>query len=183
MGVIYLAALIVGLGVLVVQFSSAAGDGDAGDGGHDADHPGGHGPALIFLSLRFWTYGALAFGIMGSILHYFELTGSIVTLAASSVLGLCSGTAASLAFRALSASQTSSGAGPDDVVGGVGRVLVALSRDARGKVRVETRGQSLDFLATTDEESLEAGASVVVVEMRGDVAHVARAPRELREED
>lgn len=179
MGGLYVAALIVGLGILGVQFATGGDDGgadhegDAASAGH-----GGHGPVFIFLSLRFWTYAALAFGLLGSLLHFLALAGPLVTVLGSAVVGLVSGALASLSFRALAASQTSSGAGPEDIVGRVGRVLVPVAKGSRGKVRVETRGQTIDFLASSDE-TLPVDEVVVVVELRGEVAHVARAPREL----
>jgi membrane protein implicated in regulation of membrane protease activity len=57
-----------------------------------------------------------------------------------------------------------------------GRVLVPLSRDQRGKVRVQIKGQTVDLLATTSGGELKAGAEVVVLDVRGDVAEVAAAP-------
>src|SRR5262245_29149243 len=79
MGIVYLAALILGGGTILLQLlaggdghDGADADGDHGDqGGH-----GGHGDAglvPIFLSLRFWTFGLLGFGLAGSLLHYLGL--------------------------------------------------------------------------------------------------------------
>src|SRR6188768_3751822 len=73
-GVLYLAALILGLGTIMVQLLMGGhgdADGSAGvdhdvDQDVDAHHAGGHGEVdhgflPIFLSLRFWIFGALAF--------------------------------------------------------------------------------------------------------------------------
>jgi membrane protein implicated in regulation of membrane protease activity len=57
-----------------------------------------------------------------------------------------------------------------------GRVLVPLSRDHRGKVRVQIKGQTVDLLATTSGGELKAGVEVVVLDVRGDVAEVVAAP-------
>ena len=75
-GVLYLAALIVGAGTLLLQLFGS-GDADAGqdldhaaaDADADADAGGGHAHGVsgfvpIFLSLRFWTFGLLAFGLV-----------------------------------------------------------------------------------------------------------------------
>jgi membrane protein implicated in regulation of membrane protease activity len=186
MGIVYLAALIVGLGTLVVQLAFAGhGDADHGDHGHgDADHGDKHagsatGAVAIFLSLRFWTFAALAFGLSGSLLHHFALASSGVVLALASIAGLGSGLFAALAFRAAARLGTSTRADASSAVGGIGKVLVACSKGRVGQVRIELGGSSVDFLATTDEDELQKGERVLVEEMRGAVAHVGRPPREL----
>ncbi len=203
LGTLYLAALILGLGVNLLQFVLAGleggdaavdhGDLAAGGGGDRAGadhgeivHPSGaaahHGIEAGFLplvlSLRFWTFGSLAFGIVGSILHFFGLAPAPVSLAVASGLGLGLGLFASWVFRALGRSSSQSGAIATDAVGQVGRVLVPVERGGRGKVRIQVRGQTVDYLATTDDERLEAGAEVLVAEVRDDEVHVCRAPSE-----
>jgi membrane protein implicated in regulation of membrane protease activity len=54
-------------------------------------------------------------------------------------------------------------------------VLIAVERGKHGKVRIEVHGRLLDLIATTDDERLEGGESVIVEEMRGTTAHVSRA--------
>ena len=54
-------------------------------------------------------------------------------------------------------------------------MLVACARGTRGKIRVTLKGQQVDMLATTDERQIPVGPEVLVVEVRDDVAHVARA--------
>jgi membrane protein implicated in regulation of membrane protease activity len=187
-GVLYLAALIVGAGTLLLQLFGS-GDADAGqDLDHaaadaDADAGGGHAHGVsgfvpIFLSLRFWTFGLLAFGLVGTLLHFLNLAPALLVAALALVMGFGSGLLASWVFRALSRSESSSGARGDDAVGQVGRVLVPCKSGHPGKVRVELRGQTLDFLATTDEASIDRGELVLVEEMRAHVAHVSRAPRD-----
>jgi hypothetical protein len=58
-------------------------------------------------------------------------------------------------------------------------VLIAIEKGRRGKVRLEVRGQSIDFLATTDEAGHAAGALVIVQDVRADGVHVCAAPIEL----
>jgi membrane protein implicated in regulation of membrane protease activity len=192
-GAVYLAALVLGLGVLLLQFvmpGSEAGGAHAPEfGGHgdfDAHHAldhhahadAHHGPGgaiAIFLSFRFWTFGLMSFGFVGTLLHYLGLASSVVTLGTAAAVGVLSGLSAALAMRAVSRSQTSSGGEADDAVGLIGRVLVAIERGKHGKVRVEVRGRLVDFIATSDDERLEGGESVIVVEVRGTTAHVSRA--------
>lgn len=198
MGILYIAALIVGLGVLSLSFflggSDADGDADAHAGGDlhgdadvhgDADAHGdqGHGHAdssaiAVFLSLRFWTFGLLAFGLVGTILHFLRLANGVVTPVAAGLMGVASGWLASYTFRLLDRTQSTSGAEAGDAIGQVGRVLVPIERGKRGKIRIELRGQSVDLLASTDDDELRDGDQVVVEEIRGTTAHVSRATAE-----
>ena len=58
-------------------------------------------------------------------------------------------------------------------------MLVPVSRRAHGKVRIELKGQTVDLLATTDEDDLEAGDMVLVEEVDSGTARVGRPPPEL----
>jgi membrane protein implicated in regulation of membrane protease activity len=190
-GIFYLAALIVGAGTIVLQLV-LSGDGGAeahadvdGDAHFDADtdaatgHDAGHadsGVLPIFLSVRFWTFGLLAFGLVGTLLHFFHLASAALVPLIAVGMGLGSGFSASWVFRALGRAELSSGVSGGDAVGQVGRVLLPVMRGGRGKVRVEIRGQILDFLATTDDEHIAAGDRVLIEELRGDTAHVSPAP-------
>jgi membrane protein implicated in regulation of membrane protease activity len=191
-GAVYLAALVLGLGVLLLQFVMPGGDSGGAHapelGGHgdldvhhggDGDHGGGHhsdlGAIAVFLSLRFWTFGLMSFGFVGTMLHYLELAPPSLSLGTAVGVGVTSGILASVAMRAIARSQTSSGGEVDDAVGTIGRVLIAIERGKRGKVRIEVRGRHVDLIATTDDEKLEDGESVIVEEMRGTTVHVSRA--------
>ncbi len=196
MGIIYLAALIVGVGSLALQLFMGGGDADGdvsmdaeadvgdveveGGGGGEADAgndgPGGYGFLPIFLSLRFWLFGLLGFGLVGAVLHYLELAAPWVTAVVAIALGLISGTLASWVFRALARDAITSEAGPWDAVGQVGKVLIPVAKGRHGKVRLQVKGQTLDLLATTDEAELQVGDLVLVEEVREGQAHVSRAP-------
>ncbi len=201
MGILYLAALIVGLGTIALQLfgagdHAATADVDVGgdvdvdaDADADADAHAGvvhepavqgdHGIAPIFLSIRFWTFALMAFGLSGTLMHYLDLAHSAIVLGVAVALGLVSGFGASLTFRALAQAEANSGADSDEAVGQVGKVLVPLGKNARGKVRVEIKGQSVDLIATTDDDRIDAGQLVLVEEMRESTAHVSPAPPEL----
>jgi membrane protein implicated in regulation of membrane protease activity len=189
-GVLYLAALVVGLGSIALQLllagdanADASGDVHAADGahahGHDAPGHGEGGASAIFLSLRFWTFALLAFGLAGTLLHYLGLASRGASAAVAILMGLLCGFTASWTLRMLARAELSSGAQSNDALGQVGKVLVPCSRDRRGKVRIELRGQTLDYVASTDDEELAAGERVLVEEVRGNTVHVSRAPREL----
>ena len=194
MGIIYLAALVLGLGTLTLQFvlahaGGADADADADADGvddlaadGDADHAmeaGSHGGMAhgamdavgVFLSMRFWTFALMAFGMVGSLLHYLDLSGFGLSLALSIASGLVSGLAAALIFRALKGS-VSSAMGQDDTVGKMAKVTVPLRKGSLGKVRVVVKGKQVDMLATTDADAIQTGDDVVVVEFRGEHAFV-----------
>ncbi|HMJ11394.1 MAG TPA: NfeD family protein [Polyangiaceae bacterium] len=185
MGIVFLAALILGAGTLAFQLLSTGDtDGNGHGDGHAHDDPaqdashGSDGFLPLVLALRFWSFGLLAFGLSGSLLHYLGLLGPGPASLVALVTGIASGLLASWSVRRLQLAQTSSGAETSDLVGQLGRVLVPLSKGSRGKVRVELKGQTLDFIASTDDDLLEAGSSVLVEELRGSALHVSRAGRE-----
>src|SRR5262245_42963783 len=147
-------------------------------GGHHGGHGHGHSDAsaiAIFLSLRFWTFGLMAFGFVGTLVHYLGLGNPVVALTTSVAVGLVSGFLASFAMRAIARSQNSSGGEADEAIGQIGRVLIPIERGKHGKVRIEIRGRLVDLIASTDDDRLESGASVMIEEMRGTTAHVSRA--------
>jgi membrane protein implicated in regulation of membrane protease activity len=174
MWLLYLLALILGGGLLLVQML-------AGGHGHGIDHDFGHvedthsyeGPGV--LSIRAAMYGVFTFGVVGGALHILGLARPGVALAAGVTTGLLTTFFVGLTFKQLADPAASGEAGFHEVRGQRGRVLVACSREHRGKIRVFLKGQQVDILATTDEESIPAGSEVVVAEVRDDVAHVRRA--------
>jgi hypothetical protein len=204
---LYVAALILGLGLLAVQlFASgeASADADAGaalppdallpadavvgsaaldtaEGGPLA-HPGGahgFGWASMFLSLRFHMFAALGFGLVGAPVEALGLSSPGLTFVVALLTGLGVGVAASAAFRWLGRETLSSGATAAELIGQLGRVLVACGKGRTGKVRLTVRGQTLDLLASTDEASIEAGRGIIIQEVYGDRVHVCSAPSEL----
>jgi membrane protein implicated in regulation of membrane protease activity len=193
---LYLAALIFGLGMFLVQALSSSdahhGEHPALPGGDDA-HAGetwlAHqthaafgadaGWASIFISLRFYMFAAIAFGAVGAPVTAFGSTGAGLTLGVALLTALLVATAASLAFRALGRDTMSSGASESELMGQVGRVLVACEKGRKGKVRLTLRGQIVDFVATTDEQRLAPGAGVIVQEVHAERVHVCAAPSEL----
>ncbi|MBI5533419.1 MAG: hypothetical protein HY898_11935 [Deltaproteobacteria bacterium] len=128
------------------------------------------GAAALFLSMRFWTFALMAFGIVGAALHYLELCGFVGTLALALGSGVGSGMLAAWVFRNLTRGVSSSET-VTDAVGHVARVLVPMKKGQSGKVRVQIKGKVIDMIATTDAESIE-GDEVLVVEMRDTAAHV-----------
>jgi hypothetical protein len=155
--------------------------GDAGDAGHGGD---GHDQStasawLSLFGLRFWSFGAAFFGLTGLILHL--VAGPALAIMAPVIaggVGVTSGLGASAAFRALARDTIGQVRGASALVGREGRLLLPVARTQRGKVRMPVPGGGhLDLLAESDDDdALAAGADVLVVEVRGNVAVVERAP-------
>jgi membrane protein implicated in regulation of membrane protease activity len=185
MGHVYLFALVVSLGVLLVQIVMGARGGHQGDVGHGHGHHAGHAVEgeeaiwTLFLSLRFWIFAALGFGLSGTLMHVFALAHPILAFFIASGAGLTSGLFATLAFRLLRRGSAATEVRSSVAVGKVGRVVVPCGQGLTGKVRVEVAGSSVDLMATTDEEAIPRGEAVLVEELRDGIAHVSRRPAEL----
>lgn len=182
---VYLAALIFGFGVLAVQllFSSDAGhevtDGAAGHELVEAQ-AGAHAEwASIFTSLRFYMFAAIAFGMVGAPMSWLRPEAPGLTLLVALGTAALVGLGAALGFRSLGRQPLSSGVAAPELVGQLGRVLIACERARRGKVRLKVRGQIIDFIATTDDARLEPGTAVIVQEVHGERLLVCAAPIEL----
>jgi membrane protein implicated in regulation of membrane protease activity len=176
MWLVYAVAVVVGGGILLIQLVSGT-DHDVGVD-HDlggGDHHPHEGPGLM--SIRSLSYGTFAFGFVGGLLHVLGLVRPPVALAT----GIASAAAATLfvglTFRRLADVAVSGQAGFHEALGFRARVLVPCARDRAGKVRVTLKGQTVDMLATTDEDAIAAGAEVVITEVRDTVAHVATVAR------
>jgi membrane protein implicated in regulation of membrane protease activity len=199
---LYLFALIVG-GVLLGASILLGGDHDAdadadadvdadvdADAGVDAhgdlDHShgtmdmGGHGPAGALLaalrSFRFWTFFLAFFGLTGLVLTWLGLVDSdLLALALSGGMGAVSGLGVFGVLRHLSSDDSGSVASSNDYVGKTAKVVVPVSPGGVGKVRLQLRGTTVDVLATSiEEESVGAREEVLIVEMDGTRAKVAR---------
>jgi membrane protein implicated in regulation of membrane protease activity len=176
MWLLYALALILGGGLLLVQLLGGHHDGADHLGG---DHLGGsedhvgQGPGL--LSTRSLTYGLFAFGFVGASLYALRLVApwAALAIAATTAVAVTLGVGSTL--RAVGDPAASGEAALDEARGRSGRVLVPLSRDRQGKVRVQIKWQTVDLLATTRGDDLAMGTEVVVVRVLGDVAEVVAA--------
>lgn len=167
------------LGVVAIQIFAGHDTDAGGHEVHGAEHDGDTGLGTFFGSLRFWSFLLLAFGLVGTLLTLFRLTGPWATLAFALGAGAASGVfAVSVLRRLLTRSATSNVKG-DDVVGKVGRVVVALASQRPGKIRVEIKGSVVDYVARADEP-LDEGESIIVQEVDGAEVLVSRAPKELK---
>jgi hypothetical protein len=141
--------------------------------------PGLHSWVGIFTSLRFYMFAAIGLGVVGVPVTALGKSSPGLTLAVALLTAFGVGTLASLGFRMLGRETLSSGATEEELVGHVGRVLVACEKGRRGKVRLTVRGQTLDFVATTDEARIEPAMAVIVESVLEGRVHVCAAPSEL----
>jgi membrane protein implicated in regulation of membrane protease activity len=187
MGVAYLAALVAALGVLLVQVFAGAHGGHHADvnaahaaHAHDANTEGEAAFWTVFLSLRFWLFAALGFGLSGSLLHWFGSVSPLATLLVAAGAGFGSGLFAALAFRLLRRGSAGTEARSSEAVGKLARVVVPCGRGVTGQVRIELGGSSVDLMATTDDDAIARGEEVLIEDMEEGVARVSRRPSELR---
>lgn len=193
---VYLGALVFG-GVLLGSSILLGGhdDTDLGGGDADLDVDGdmdldadadvdldkdltlGDGADFFWVlrSMRFWTFFSAFFGLTGLVLDAGGLVENpFVTLALAIGMGMALGVGAASAIRALTRDTTAEAPTGDDYVGKSARVMVPVKKGGVGKVRVEVGGQLVDVLAVTDEEGITSEDEVIVVEMEGTRARVAR---------
>ena len=181
---VYVFSLVVGgilLGASIFlggDSSDANADVDTGSGDELAlsdSHGGFEGVLVMFLSLRFWTFFAAFFGLTGLVLDGLDLLAPPLALVAALGMGFLSASGAASALRLLSGPSLDSTGQHGDYIGKPARVLVPLSADTTGKVRLELRGSTVDILAVTDEsEPLRAGETVLVIDLEGHKARVSR---------
>ncbi|MBK9264390.1 MAG: NfeD family protein [Polyangiaceae bacterium] len=193
MGLVYLFAFVVGLGILGLQaaMGGKGGGDDVGGQGDAAGKPlavddaigkgvgGSFDFVAFFLSLRFWIFASLGFGMSGSLLHFLALATPLVVFALAVASGLGAGLFASLAFRYVMRSSVSTTADVTQATGTVGRVLVPVGKQKTGQIRVVLQGQSVDLIAKTDGEDIARGEQVIVEEIDGNTARVSKSPTEL----
>src|SRR5688500_19021357 len=99
MKIVYLAALTIALGVLVLQIAVGSKDASA-DHSKEVD-AGEAGLVAVFLSTRFWIFALLGFGLSGTLLHTFALAGAAFTAGMAIGSGLAAGMFTVFAYRAI----------------------------------------------------------------------------------
>lgn len=172
-GCLAFAAVLIGATVLL-------GHHDMGDAHHDVAHAhadeGHAAPSLPFLSLRFWTYALGAFGLSGLLLRALGAPAAVhVPVAAGAGVGV--GLAVTWALRALARRTGGSPANLEEARGAEAVVLLPVSPEKDGKVRLRLGEQDVDLPARPMEtETFAPHDRVLVVSVEGGVARVARAP-------
>jgi membrane protein implicated in regulation of membrane protease activity len=118
---------------------------------------------IPFLSLRFWTYLAAGFGLVGTIGTMMGGNPLITTISAITV-GLIAGLAISYASYKIRRSETSSNVSEQELLGKEAQVLVRISGTNPGRVRLVAMDDIIDMLAVSEDgREFAVGDSVVVV--------------------
>ena len=176
----YVTCLIFG-GVLTLASFVTGSDADADHGlphdahPHEATHM--HGSLLPFLSVRFWMFAVTFFGLVGTGLTLLAAGGAGLIAASAASFGVGAGYCASHVLQSLSRAQVGLLGDAASHVGREAKLLLPLSRQQRGKVRLNIGGISTDLVAETEsEEPLPVGSNVLVVAIRGTVALVEPVP-------
>jgi membrane protein implicated in regulation of membrane protease activity len=168
----YVFALVAGGILLGASVVLGGGDHDAEVHGdvHGGDAAGDHAASAI---------DALAFfGLTGVVLTLFELAPGWVTGFAAAGMGAAAGIGASLVIRKLSGRESNSAVGAADYVGKTATVMVPVGPGQLGRVRLTLKGSTVDVLASTiDDATFATRDEVLVVEMDGTTARVARLDR------
>ena len=159
-------------------------DGDGGHAGHaHLDDVAALGPGRRLLrwlgSVRFWTFFLTFFAATGLAVQGLGLVDhALVGFALAVGMGLLTGGTAASVTRWLEQGEAAEAPKVDDYIGKSVRVLLPVRPGGTGKVRLQLRGQTVDVLATTDEEeAIGPDDEVIIVEMEGHVARVARLGR------
>ncbi|MGE0870152.1 MAG: hypothetical protein AB7P03_16425 [Kofleriaceae bacterium] len=157
---VYLVA--VGFGVTLLLASLVL-------GGKDTDHGGDHDAGDValgwapFTSLRFWVFFLAIGGGAGLALTRLGSTSVISAIGAGGI-GWLAGALAVGVVRKLNKNSVSSSVSSHDLVGASGILLLPVGPNRPGKVRIEIKGRSEDFVANVvDPIELPTGASVLVV--------------------
>lgn len=146
---------------------------DAAHGPLDAVDP--DGIWLPFLSLRFWTYFAAGFGLVGAILTWLGTLGALAVGLAAGGTGLAAGLAMAYTMRLLKAGEAHGNVTLRDYEGAEGTVRVTVGPGAPGKIRTRIRGEELDLIALpAGDHTLPPGTPVMIIEMEGAVARIVR---------
>lgn len=157
---IYLGAIAFGVTLLAASFVLGGKDTDHGDSGH-ADFGLAWAPIG---SLRFWVFFLTFGGGAGFALTKLGSTAVVAGISAGGI-GWVSGALAVTIIRMMSKSSASSDIGATDVVGSTGTLVLPVGPGKPGKVRVDIKGRTEDFVANVVEDGgeLPTGTSVLIV--------------------
>lgn len=187
-GILLAASLLLGGHGDHQGLDAPASSGDVGGPGEVApqsgvgDAVGVEGLLVWLFSARFWTFFGAFFGLTGLLLDGFGLVPNPwIAGVAAIAMGLFAGVFSSWLVRVMRAEASNSATSSSEYIGKTGRLLVACGAGSVGKVRLEIRGTNVDLLCTAmDEGPYEARDEVIVVEMDGTRARVAKTQVSMR---
>lgn len=176
---LYLFAAAVGVPLAALFLLSGGDDGGESDAGDD----GIGGVMVRVLPLSTFALLAATFGVTGLALGA-SGAGPTVTFVWAVVVGVVAGALNSAAFAYLRRSESGASMGDDHLVGAMGRVVLPVGEEHRGRIAVSVDGQMRYFSARALPDpggpvELEVGADVLLIEIRNGIASVTRLDLEL----
>lgn len=157
--------------------------GDEGGGGDD----GVAGVMFRLVPLSTVAFAAAAFGVAGLAVGA-SGAGAGTTLVAAVAAAVIAGVLNSTLFGYLRRSESTTEVNDTQLAGKIGRVVVPVAGDRRGRIAVTVGGQQIHLSAEALPPSrsgseaaaeLAVGSSVLVVEVRNGIASVTRLDPEL----
>lgn len=159
---IYLGAVAFGVTLLLASFLLGGKDTDHG-GHHGTDSDAGLAWAPIG-SLRFWVFLFTFGGGAGYALSHMG-SSSVVAAIGAGAIGWLAGALAVTVIRSLSRSSVSSEVAASELVGMTGSLVLPVGPGQPGKVRLDVKGRTEDFVANVVEDggNLPTGSTVLIV--------------------
>ncbi|MCA9524556.1 MAG: NfeD family protein [Myxococcales bacterium] len=146
--------------------------GAHGDVSNDFHKDLGSETWIPFLSMRFWTFFFAFFGLCGLLLGWLTNVGELTRGLSAGASGFAAGLVVSYLMRYLRRSQVHGGTALPELVGSEAKVLLPISPENPGKIRIERRGEMIDIVASCDEGTLPIGADVLIISIDGSEAKV-----------
>jgi hypothetical protein len=148
----------------------------SGDG-----HDGHDEASWSWFSIRSLIHFLAFFGATGLALQLFADAHLIVSLAASSFVGVCAATMASVVSKRL-LGENAAGSGTTtaaDLIGKEAVVLTSFQPQETGRIRLQSLTGTVDMLSeSTDGTAFEDGECVLVVDVKQGIASVTKLKRE-----
>ena len=175
---LYAFMLFAGAPVLL-WFVFSGGDADM-EAGAEMD---GLSDVFSVIPLSSLAFIATFFGATGLVSEWLG-TGTVFTLLLAAVVGVLAGALNSAAFAYLRRSEASSDVSDREIEGSIARVSLPMSNERRGRIVLTVAGARTQMTATPidpldDDQTIEAGARVIIVRIEGGVAHVTRLDPQL----
>lgn len=127
------------------------------------------------ISFKFWTFFLCFFGLTGTVLSGLGLWSSLVgVLSASLVMGGGAGLWVAFLMHKFGSGEYDRAVSQREYLGAAAKVLVPVSNETTGKVRLRLRGRSIDMLAEPykSSEQFDKGDECFVVDVDDGVVEV-----------
>ena len=164
---------------LLLWFVFSGGDAEV-EAGAEID---GLSEVFTIIPLSSLAFVATFFGATGLVSEWLG-TGAIATMLLAVVVGVLAGALNSAAFAYLRRSEASSEVSDREIEGSIARVSLPITSERRGRIVLTVAGARTQMTAAPidpldDDETIGAGARVIIVRIEGGVALVTRLDPQL----